>query len=289
MSTTVEMPLKTESVEEIAVAQPIYRVSVQDPEEAPPKGVLPPEDWPNIDHIETEDDEPVDNILSEKQQRLLTESLYSSWDGPGEGRTFMVAANVGIFTSVYQPPVVPDVFISLDVKAPANFHEKYNRSYFVWVFGKAPELVIEIVSNRKGNEAKKKMQTYAQMKIGYYVVYDPFRYLRGDILAAYTLGKGGYTKMTNPWFAKVRLGVMLWNGSYEGAEGTWLRWCDSDGNVIPTGAEAAQQEHQRAQQEHQRAQQERILRESLETQLYSVNQQNERLLAKLRELGLDID
>jgi hypothetical protein len=127
MSTTVEMPLKTESVEEIAVAQPIYRVSVQDTEEAPPKEVLPPEDWPNIDHIETEDDEPVDNILSEKQQRLLTESLYSSWDGPGEGRTFMVAANVGIFTSVSQPPVVPDVFISLDVKAPANFHEKYNR------------------------------------------------------------------------------------------------------------------------------------------------------------------
>ena len=34
---------------------------------------------PDISGIITEDDEPVDNIFSEKQQRLLTESLNSSW------------------------------------------------------------------------------------------------------------------------------------------------------------------------------------------------------------------
>jgi hypothetical protein len=50
---------------------------------------------PNIDHIVTEDDIPVDNMFSEKQQRLLAEPLYSSWTGPGEGRPFVVAANVG--------------------------------------------------------------------------------------------------------------------------------------------------------------------------------------------------
>ena len=37
-------------------------------------------------HLITEDDEPVDNLFSEKQQRLLTESLYTSWDGPGDDR-----------------------------------------------------------------------------------------------------------------------------------------------------------------------------------------------------------
>jgi hypothetical protein len=32
---------------------------------------LPPEIYPSIDHIVTEDDVPVDSIFSEKQQRLL--------------------------------------------------------------------------------------------------------------------------------------------------------------------------------------------------------------------------
>jgi hypothetical protein len=33
---------------------------------------------PDVDSLITEDDEPVDNLSSEKQQRLLTEPLYSS-------------------------------------------------------------------------------------------------------------------------------------------------------------------------------------------------------------------
>ena len=33
---------------------------------------------PDISHLVTEDDAPMDNFPSEKQQHLLTESLYSS-------------------------------------------------------------------------------------------------------------------------------------------------------------------------------------------------------------------
>ncbi len=43
---------------------------------------------PNIDHIVTEDDTPVDNMFSEKQQRLLSGSLYDSWN---PGRPFIAA------------------------------------------------------------------------------------------------------------------------------------------------------------------------------------------------------
>jgi hypothetical protein len=43
----------------------------------------------------------VDNVFSEKQQRLLTVPLYDSWAGPasdaGERRTFAAMANVGLF------------------------------------------------------------------------------------------------------------------------------------------------------------------------------------------------
>ena len=57
----------------------------------------------DIQCLITEDDTPVDNLPSEKQQRLLTEPLYSAWAGPGEGRTFLAAANVGIFAHLAQP------------------------------------------------------------------------------------------------------------------------------------------------------------------------------------------
>jgi hypothetical protein len=36
---------------------------------------------PDTSHLITEDDTPVDKLFSEKQQRLLTEPLYSSWPG----------------------------------------------------------------------------------------------------------------------------------------------------------------------------------------------------------------
>ena len=83
-----------------------------------------------VRNLVTEDDEPVDNILSEKQQRLLVDALYDNWtpppaeDGdeaaPGQPRRFWVGADVGIFHSVHLPGIAPDVFLSLDVTAPAD-------------------------------------------------------------------------------------------------------------------------------------------------------------------------
>src|SRR4051812_3694540 len=101
-----------------------------------PLMVLPPELQPCVDHLVTEDDAPLDNIFHEKQQRLLTESLYSSWTGPGAGRPFVAMANVGMFYQIHTPAVVPDLLLSLDVTAPADPWPKYARSYFIWEYGK---------------------------------------------------------------------------------------------------------------------------------------------------------
>jgi Uma2 family endonuclease len=101
---------------------------------------------PDIQGLITEDDTPVDNLPSEKQQRLLTEPLYSAWAGPGEGRTFLAAANVGIFYQARHPAIVPDMFLSLDVQVADDWWQREHRSYFLWEFGKPPELVLEIVS-----------------------------------------------------------------------------------------------------------------------------------------------
>src|SRR5687768_16485211 len=90
----------------------------------PPPSLIPPECLPNVDHLVTEDDTPVDSILSEKAMRLLTEPLYNNWPRFGGTEPFLVAANVGMFYSDEAPPLVPDVLLSLDVKVPADLSLK---------------------------------------------------------------------------------------------------------------------------------------------------------------------
>src|SRR5438128_851761 len=142
----------------------------------------------------TEDDTPVGNLFSEKEMRLLTEPLYSSWGGPpeldsapGERRKFLVAADVGLFPAVHQPPLVPDVFLSLDVEVAEDWDDQRHRTYFFWEFGKAPEVVIEIVSNQKGNELGSKLRDDARIGVSYYAVYDPMRQLSNELLQVYEL------------------------------------------------------------------------------------------------------
>ena len=226
----------------------------------------------DVEDIITEDETPVDNIFSEKQQRLLAEVLYTSWPGPmdenEQPRPFLVAANVGIFPSLHRPPLVPDVFLSLDVSVPENWYEKRHRTYFFWEFGKPPDVVIEIVSNRKGNEAGSKLREYALMGIPYYVLFDPTAQLSEEALRVFELRPRNFQRSADDFLPSIGLGVCLWEGSYEGKYAVWLRWCDQDGNVIPTGKERAEQEAQRAEQEANRS---------------------ARLAARLRELGIDPD
>ncbi len=208
-------------------------------------------DWaeytPDISNLITEDDTPVDNILTEKQQRLLTEPLYSSWAGPGEGRSFVALANVGVFYLARNPAIVPDVLFSADVEMPDDFSRKENRSYFLWEFGKAPDIAIEIVSNKVGAEDGEKKQKYARMKVEYYVIYDPLRVLMPEVLTVYHLHGFSYERAATAAFPAYNLSLVLWQGQFEDSEGEWLRWADARGNLILTGKELAEQERQRAE------------------------------------------
>ena len=72
---------------------------------------------------------------------------------------------------------------------------------------------------------------------------------------------GGDVAVERPWFETLGLGLIEWEGVFEGLQGTWLRWCTLDGRVVPTGAERAVIAEARA----------------------------ERLAARLRELGVDLN
>jgi hypothetical protein len=61
-------------------------------------------------------------------------------------------ANVGLFYKLKSDPIVPDVLLSLEVQRSEDYEQRRYRSYFVWEFGKVPEVCIEIVSNQEGDE-----------------------------------------------------------------------------------------------------------------------------------------
>ena len=200
-----------------------------------------------VESLVTEDDKPVDNVFSAKHQRLLTETLYDSWnplpdeEHPNKPRAFFADSNIGIFFSVHEPPLVPDIFISLDVTAPEDMFAKTGRSYMLWEYGKVPEVALEIVSNKEGGELDHKLKTYARKGIHYYVVFDPLLLLSGDKLRVYEPGLlNHYRRRDDFRLPDIGLGLTLWQGEFEGVAAQWLRWTDGQGNLLLTGAERAE-------------------------------------------------
>jgi hypothetical protein len=74
------------------------------------------------------------------------------------GHSFIALANVGLFYGINQPPLVPDVLVSLDVELPVDIWEKRHRSYMIWQYDKPPEVMVELVSNKIGGEADVKLR-----------------------------------------------------------------------------------------------------------------------------------
>lgn len=260
-----------------------------------------PDLWPDVNKLVTEDDTPVDNPFSEKQMRLLTEPLYSSWPGPGDGKPFRVLANVGLYQTDHDP-LVPDVMLGLDVTTPEKLMVKGFRAWFIWIVGRIPNLTLEIVSNREGGEDTTKLADYATIGIPYYVIFDPENILEKGPLRAFALHAGKYVAVDPGWLPGIGLGLLLWQGTYEDSQQRWLRWCDQQGRLIPTGAEragtaekerdAAQDERDAAQEERDAAKHERDAakheRDAAEEARRAAEQRAEQLAAKLRELGHDV-
>ncbi|NJL48547.1 MAG: Uma2 family endonuclease [Leptolyngbyaceae cyanobacterium SM2_5_2] len=250
-------------------------------------------------HLVIEDDTPVDNFQSAQQQRLLIDPLYGAKPIP---LPFIAEADVGVFYKLKGDPIVPDVLLSLGVKRAEDLSQRDNRTYFVWQFGKVPDVCVEIVSNQEGDElalsqkSRRKGKTlskkdiYAQIGVPYYVVFDPLRQIQseqamgGALLRVWTIAPTGYAELTPPqgithpgesvWLDGIGVGLTLWQGPFEEEiPRLWLRWCTQAGQIIPTGAEGQAAERQRAETERQRAETER--------------QRAERLAEKLRELGIN--
>ncbi|MBP87204.1 MAG: hypothetical protein CMJ64_10870 [Planctomycetaceae bacterium] len=174
------------------------------------------------------------------------------------------------------------MMLSRGVELPSDVHKKENRSYFVWEYGKVPDLVVEVVSNREGGEDTTKFEAYGEIGIPYYIIQDPYHQLSDETLRVYRReGLSRYQRFDHSGMLPgIDLGVCLWQGLYEDLDGTWLRWTDSAGTIIETGAERADREKEHADHSTERADLQQARADQAQARA-------DRLAEQLRQLGAD--
>jgi hypothetical protein len=108
--------------------------------------------------------------------------------------------------------------------------------------------------------------------------------MNGALLRVWSIAPDSYPELTpaqgidaigqSVWLNAVGLGLTLWEGAFEDdVPRVWVRWCDRQGLVIPTGAEGIVLERQLTAAERQRAETE--------------HQRAERLAERLRAMGVN--
>jgi Uma2 family endonuclease len=215
------------------------------------------------------------------QPRLLDESLRSPVYSVDQ---VLTASDLNLYYDPTHPRWYkrPDWFMVLG-KSPAQSQAQMHLSYVIWQEGTLPYLVIELLSPgteaedlgrtlREVNTPPTKWQVYEQiLRIPYYIVYDRYE----NQLRVFRLVATRYEEvvLAEPrfWFEEIQAGLGIWQGSYQGTEGLWLRWYGEDGHWTATPRERAEQqaeqESQRAEQAEQRAGQEKERADAAEAEL----------------------
>lgn len=233
----------------------------------------------------------VKNFQEHPQSILLTDSIGSTLQQIHPNGQYAIGQDSGIYWRLTEPPErgaeAPDWFYVPNV--PPTLDGQLRRSYVLWQEIVSPLIVLEFVSGNGQEERDNtpyvgKFWVYEQaIRVPFYGIYEPNR----ASLAVYHLLEGRYHLLVpneRGHYGIPPLGIELgiWEGNYQNTFFPWLRWWDSQGNLLPTGTERADRESQRAQQESQRAE-----RESQRAEI--AEQENDRLRARLQALGIDPD
>ncbi len=181
----------------------------------------------------------------------------------------------------------PDVFVVLGVPKGERL------SWVVWDEGKAPDVIIELISESTASKDKtEKKQVYQdQVRVPEYFWYDPFN---PEDWAGFSLEKGVYQPLNRDEKGRLisgHLGLALvrWQGNYKGVEATWLRWATLPGGLLPTPQEDTQQAQQQVQQAQQQVQQAQQQAQQAQLQAQQAQQRAEKLAAHLRAMGVNPD
>lgn len=225
---------------------------------------------PLSDHTQLpcEDGTFVKNFQEHPQSLLLTDSITPVLDRIHPDQQYCIGQDSGIYWRETTPPQAgaeaPDWFYVPNV--PPTLNGQMRRSYVLWKESIPPYIAIEFVSGTGEEERDKtpwqgKFWVYETViRPAYYAIYE----VQKAQVEVYQLVTTRYQLMQpNPHgrFPLQELGVELgiWQGTYRHVDLPWLRWWDEAGNLLLAGQERAEQ----------------------------AQKANEKLKAKLRELGID--
>jgi len=239
-------------------------------EDTPPPELMPAPP-PTQDELPCDDGEPMETQRHKWQMDLLIETMDRWLAQRGEG---YAGGNMFVYFDLAQTRGQyfrgPDFFVVLG--APRG----ERKCWVVWEEGKGPDVIIELLSPRTAafDQDGKKIIYQNQLRVPEYYWFDPFD---PEERAGFALIEGVYRAIPRDdqgrlWSQCLNLALVLWRGVYRGIEGTWLRWATLAGELLPTDAEAVQQQ---VEQERQRA-------ERAEKQI-------EQLHARLRAMGVELE
>ncbi|CAD5950669.1 hypothetical protein PCC9214_02534 [Planktothrix tepida] len=220
------------------------------PQETIPFGLILP---PTQDELPCDDGVPMETQRHKLQMDLLIDQLIPWLEQREDG---YVGGNMFLYFSLAQ--VRNQDFKGPDFFAVLGVPKKERKSWVVWEEGKAPDVIIELLSQSTAPEDKtnKKLIYQNQVRVPEYFWYDPFN---PDDWAGFTLINGSYEPIFPDQFNRLvsqQLGLSLvrWSGSYKTVETVWLRWATSEGEILPTVDELSAQKAEEAQRQAEEAQ-----------------------------------
>jgi Uma2 family endonuclease len=232
--------------------------------------ILPGGRLPDHTQLPDTDGSIVQNFQEHPQAMLLTDTIRPVLGPLHPDSQYAIGQDSGIYWRYTDPPLegckAPDWFYVPDV--PPLLDGQVRRSYVMWREGIPPVLLVEFVSGDGSEERDTTPQT------GKFWVYE--RGIRADYYAIYEVDPGRVElyRLVNRRYQRVAanqrdhfpvepLGVELgiWRGRYMNMELPWLRWWDAQGRLLLTSDERNER----------------------------LRERNDRLAAKLRELGVDPD
>ncbi len=236
----------------------------------------------------------VKNFQEHPQSILLTDSIRPILQQLHPDGRYCIGQDCGIYWRLTNPPEkgaeAPDWFYVPNV--PALLDGEVRRSYVLWKEYVAPLIVLEFVSGdgseerdrssafaENGEERKKpgKFWVYEQaIRVPFYGIYE----VKKASVEVYQLVQGHYELMSanergHYLIPPMDVELGIWQGRYDEMELPWLRWWDSEGNLLLTGEERSQVLASELEQERQEKE--------------AAQRRAEQLAERLRQMGINPD
>ncbi|MEG3859585.1 Uma2 family endonuclease [Microcoleus sp. herbarium12] len=267
---------------------------------------LPPA-FPDHTQLPEEDGTFVKNFQEHPQSIILTDSIGPVVERLHPDGQYAIGQDCGIYWRETDPPErgaeAPDWFYVPNVPPTID---GYRRSYVFWREHMAPFIALEFASGNGDEERDRtplsvaadgtttkpgKFWVYERIiRIPYYGIYE----VKTGNLEVYHLIDFVYRRIEPNERGHYPIPVLdvelgLWQGSYQNQEMLWLRWWDSQGNLLLIGSEQVEIERARTEQERQRAEQERQRAEQAERKAEQAERKAAQLADRLRAMGIDPD